>query len=206
MPGRIYVISGPSGVGKSTILDQVIKRVGGLGYSVSHTSRQPRENEVDGENYHFVSREEFLGMVDEGAFVEWARVYDDYYGTSFREVEEKLDKGLDLVMDLDTQGARNIKDRFHESVFIYILPPSLEELERRLRGRGTDEGGVIAKRLEKAIEEIKSCIWYDYIVFNRNVDDSIHQVESIITSERCRTSAQLHKVEKIFNIEISGKQ
>ncbi|MBW2027592.1 MAG: guanylate kinase [Deltaproteobacteria bacterium] len=202
MAPHIFVISGPSGVGKSTILNKVMERVAGLGYTVSHTSRPPRNNEVDGKHYHFVSREEFRRMVEQGAFVEWAQVYDDYYGTSIKEVKEKLDRKLDVVMDIDPQGARNIRGHFKGSLLIYVLPPSLEELERRLKGRATDDKDVIESRLERALKEMESCAWYDFIVFNRELDDSVRKVESIILSERCRSSHQLPRVEEVFKIKV----
>lgn len=202
MAPHIFVISGPSGVGKSTILNKVMERVAGLGYTVSHTSRPPRNNEVDGKHYHFVSREEFRRMVEQGAFVEWAQVYDDYYGTSVKEVQEKLDRKLDVVMDIDPQGARNIRGHFKASLLIYVLPPSLEELERRLKGRATDGKDVIESRLERALKEMESCAWYDFILFNRDLDDSVRKVESIILSERCRSSHQLPRVEEVFKIKV----
>ena len=202
MSGQPYVITGPSGAGKSTIIHQIGKRVKKLGYSISHTSRNPRSNEVNGVDYYFVSRDIFTKMIDDGAFVEWAHVYDDLYGTSFASLDKPLGKGLDVVMDVDSQGAKNIKKYFKQSVLIYILPPSLEVLEKRLRDRALDEDKAIENRLEKAREELKTCLWYDYIVVNEDIDQSVKEVESIIISERCRREKRLPMVSKMFGIEL----
>ena len=200
MHSQLYVISGPSGVGKSTIISQIIKRMKGLGYSISHTSRKPRGKEVDGVHYHFVERKEFRRMIDDGAFVEWATVYDDYYGTSFASLKDQMDQGHDVVMDLDIKGAENVKKHYKEAISIYVLPPSLEELEKRLRGRATDEKNVIGERLKKVMAELKTCVDYDYIVFNEDLETVVYEVESIITSVRCLQSKQLPIAEKIFHI------
>ncbi len=200
MHSQLYVISGPSGVGKSTIINQIIKKVKGLGYSISHTSRPPRGKEVDGVHYHFVERKKFRHMIDDGAFVEWATVYDDFYGTSYASLKDRMDQGLDVVMDLDILGAENVKKHFKDAILIYVLPPSLEELEKRLRGRATDYKIVIGERLKKVQAELKACVGYDYIVFNKDLQTVVHEVESIITSVRCLKSTQLPLAEKIFRI------
>jgi len=200
MHSQLYVISGPSGVGKSTIINQIIKKVKGLGYSISHTSRPPRGKEVDGVHYHFVERKKFRHMIDDGAFVEWATVYDDFYGTSYASLKDRMDQGLDMVMDLDILGAENVKKHFMDAILIYVLPPSLEELEKRLRGRATDDKIVIGERLKKVQTELKACVGYDYIVFNKDLQTVVHEVESIITSVRCLKSKQLPLAEKIFHI------
>ena len=131
MSSQIYVLSGPSGVGKSTLIELLIKKVPGIGYSTSHTSRKPRDNEVNSVDYHFIDRKTFITMVEDGAFVEWAEVYDDFYGTSFSSVHHQMNQGLDVVMDLDSQGAKNIKKHFDNNTLIYILPPSLTILAKR---------------------------------------------------------------------------
>jgi guanylate kinase len=199
MSGQIYVITGPSGVGKSTIIRRLRKELPGIGYSVSHTSRKPRKDEVDGVNYHFVDRETFEKMIEERAFVEWAEVYHDLYGTSFSSLRSQTDQGLDVVMDLDSQGAKNIKGNFQDSVLIYVLPPSLQVLEKRLKGRASDDEAEIEARLEKARKEIENCVAYDHIIFNKNLDRAVEEVSSIILSERSRTPRRLPMVEKTFN-------
>jgi guanylate kinase len=204
MSGQLFVITGPSGVGKSTIIRRLRKELPGVGYSVSHTSRKPRKNEADGVNYHFVDRETFEKMIGDKAFAEWAKVYEDLYGTSFSSLQSQTDQGLDVVMDLDSQGAKNIKKSFQNSVLIYILPPSLQELEKRLRGRASDREAEIRKRLEKARKEIENCVDYDHIIFNEDLDKTLEEVASIILSERSRRSRRLPLVEKNFKISFSS--
>jgi guanylate kinase len=201
MPGQIYVVSGPSGVGKSSIIQAVRQRVDGLGYSVSHTSRKPRGREVDGVDYHFVDRETFQRMIDQGAFVEWAGVYDDYYGTSLTSLQSQVSKGLDVIMDVDIQGAKNIKKASKESVLIFILPPSLEALKKRLRHRKTDDERVITRRIEKASKEIQSCLSYDYLVFNDRLEEAVEETKSIIIAERCKRARRIAKAEELFDIK-----
>ena len=204
MAGQLYVISGPSGVGKSTIVRGVRGRVKGLAYSISYTSRKPREGEVDGVDYHFVERDTFETMIQESAFAEWAEVYDAFYGTPLDGLKAQMSQGLDVILDVDGQGAENLKKRFKESILIYVLPPSLETLDERLRRRGTDEEEVIRARFEKALREIKRCLYYDYIVFNENIDKAVEEVTSIILSVRARRSKQLPMVEKIFSVSLSS--
>ena len=200
MSGQIYVITGPSGVGKSTIIQRLRKKIPGIGYSVSHTSRKPRKNEAEGVNYHFVDRDIFVKMIQDKAFVEWAEVYGDLYGTSFSSLRSQTEQGLDVIMDLDSQGAKNMKASFDDSILIYILPPSLQVLEKRLRGRDSDDEAEIRTRLEKARNEIKKCVDFDYIIFNKNLKQTVDEAAAIVTSSRCLKSKRLPTVEKIFGI------
>jgi guanylate kinase len=190
MPGQLFVISGPSGAGKSSIVKALLSRTNGLVYSISHTSRRPRGSEQNGIEYHFVDTGTFNRMIEAGAFVEWAKVYDDFYGTSFSSLEGQTASGLDVLLDVDSQGARNIRKHFEDSVLIYLLPPSLEVLEKRLESRGTDDEGVIKARMEKALDDMDNCLWYDYIIINDELEKAITEVKSIIISERCRTARQ----------------
>ncbi len=199
MPGQLFVISAPSGAGKSTILMAVSQKVTGLGYSISHTSRKPRGDERNGVDYHFVDDEIFTKMIDEGDFVEWAKVYDNFYGTSSSCLEDLIVSGLDVLMDVDIQGGRNIKNRFPDSVLIFLLPPSLEELERRLRKRGTDDEPVIQARMEIAADDIKNFEWYDYVIVNDKLEKAIDETQSIIISERCLTARRLPEIRKLFD-------
>ena len=198
--GRIFVVSGPSGSGKSTLIREVRQKVPGLGYSISHTSRLPRRQEKNGVEYHFLSKENFQKMIDNGEFVEWAEVYQDLYGTSVSSLRSQITMGLDVIMDIDVQGARNIKDHFKDAILIYVLPPSLEILEKRLRERGTDDEKAIRTRLKKAGKEIKNCVSYDYLVFNDQLDQAVEEMKSILIAERCRKSVRLSKAQTLFNL------
>jgi len=198
MSGCLYVVSGPSGSGKSTIIERVRRRVGSLGFSVSHTTRRPRGAEQDGVEYHFVGQGRFEEMIDQGAFVEWARVYEDYYGTSLEEIRSKTSQGLDVIMDLDVQGAVNIQRRVKESVLIFVLPPSREALEHRLRERGTDEPSVVTARMEKAAEEIAACSRYDYLIVNERLEQAVEEMTAVILAERCRSARRLSEVASRF--------
>jgi len=200
MSGKLFVISAPSGTGKSTILMAVRQRLPGLGYSISHTTRKPRGNERNGIDYHFVDDRTFTKMIDQGDLVEWAKVYDNFYGTSSSNLQDQTASGLDVLMDVDIQGGRNIKKRFPDSVLIFLLPPSLEELERRLRKRGTDDEPVIESRMESAVDDIKNCVWYDYIIVNDKLEPAIDEAQSIIVSERCLTARQLPGIRNLFDI------
>ncbi len=198
--GGMFVVSGPSGAGKSTLIRHVRESAPMLAYSVSHTSRKPRDAEVDGVDYHFVDRDTFMRMVDRGDFVEWAEVYNDLYGTSFSSLETPASQGLDVITDVDVQGAKNIKAHFKESILVYILPPSLDELAKRLKSRRTETEESARKRLEEASTEIKNCLWYDYIIFNDDLTAAVGEMKCVITAERCRRSRQLPKAREVFDV------
>ena len=198
--GQIYVFSGPSGVGKSTLIKKLRERIKNLGYSISHTSREPRNNEINGVDYHFVERNIFNKMIKENAFVEWATVYDDLYGTSLSGLQDQVELELDVLLDLDSQGAKKIKKHFPESILIYILPPSLEVLEKRLRTRATDDDDVIDLRIKQARNELLNCEWYDYLIINNDIEKALNEAASIIVSDRCSNTRSLHKVKKIIGI------
>ena len=200
MAGLLFVISAPSGGGKSTIAAALRQREEGLGYSISHTTRKPRGHERDGVDYHFVDDSTFTRMINEKAFVEWAKVYDHFYGTSSSGLTDLTDSGLDVVLDIDTQGGRNIKKRFPDSILIFLVPPSLQVLEKRLRERSTDDDAIITARMESAADDIKNCVWYDYIIVNDKLETAIDQAHSIIISERCRTARKLPEIRKLFDV------
>ena len=200
MEGRIFVISGPSGAGKTSIIEALKGRVKGLGYSISHTSRTPRRTEQNGVDYHFVTRESFLSMIEAKAFVEWAEVYGNFYGTSFSNLNEQISKGLDVLLDIDSQGADNIRRKFASSILVYVLPPSLEKLEKRLSKRDTDDESTIMRRMETAVREINNCKWYDYIIINEDLESAIEEFKTIMLSDRCRTNRNEHRIKEIFGI------
>ncbi len=189
MNHNIIVISGPSGSGKSTLINMLLKKHPEIVFSTSHTTRPRRPKETKGKEYHFVSEEEFQKMIDDGQFVEWAQVYRNYYGTSLKEIENKMNlaDGHVLVLDIDVQGARNIQEKFPYGLFIFIVPPSLETLEKRLVGREKKVDENIRKRLEVAREELKQYHIYDYIVVNDKLDDAFEALNSIyIAHGNCR--------------------
>ncbi len=185
--GQLFILSAPSGTGKTTILKKVMQEIGKLAFSVSHTTRQPRKGEKDGVDYHFVTVEEFKSMRDEGMFLEWAEVHGNYYGTSRMAVLEQLKKRIDIILDIDVQGASIIaEDDSQDSVSIFVAPPSLQELERRLRGRGTDSEETITVRLGTARKEMGSAAKYDYLVVNDNLDEAVETLKAVLIAERSR--------------------
>ncbi len=198
--GKLFVITAPSGTGKTAIIDIIRKKVEGIGYSVSHTTRPPRRGEVDGVHYCFVARENFEKMIEAHEFVEWAIVYDHLYGTPVSGVESTLSSGKDLLLDLDIQGAQEIKKQFPEATLIFILPPSLKILHERLKRRSAQDDTNIALRMEKAVEEIRKCRDYHFLIVNDDLKKAAGEVEAIIVAQRARTERRFPLVQEIFHM------
>lgn len=184
----VYIISAPSGSGKSTLVNQVRRIVPRLKFSISYTTRAPRAGEQDGREYYFVSRAEFEEMVRKGDFLEYADVFGNYYGTARSFLRQAEQEGKDLLLDIDVQGAAQIKDRIHEAVSIFVLPPNRRELEKRLRNRSLDAEEVIQRRLVTASREIENYYKYDYILVNDRLEESIDALKSILLAERLKRS------------------
>jgi guanylate kinase len=185
--GILFVISAPSGTGKTTLLKRVMARLGELHFSVSHTTREPRSGEQDGRDYHFISKQEFEVMIEDKSFVEWAQVHDNLYGTATAGVEGQLADGEDVILDIDVQGAAIIRDSSKlDGIHIFIAPPHLSVLEERLKGRDTDSEETIQLRLKNAVTEMKAASAYDYLIVNDDLDEAAEILTSIIIAERAR--------------------
>ncbi|WP_442878376.1 guanylate kinase [Clostridium sp.] len=184
--GILVVLSGPSGTGKGTICKELLSKNKTLKISISCTTRSPREGEVDGVNYFFTSEDKFKSMVSENKFLEHANVYGNFYGTPREYVEKTLEMGYDVLLEIDTQGALNVKDTFKDGVFIFVLPPSLAELKSRIVGRGTETEETLNKRFGAAASEIKLATKYHYGVINDTVDNAVSVIEGIIRAEKCK--------------------
>lgn len=186
MTGKLFIISAPSGAGKTSLARALIANGRDIIMSVSHTTRQRRAGEVHGEDYFFVDQPEFLKMVDEGVFLEYAEVYGNYYGTSKLAVQGFIEKGLNVILDIDWQGARNVRSAIPEAVSISVLPPSISELERRLRSRGSDTEDVIQNRMRQAVDEMKHCREADFIVINDQFNDALDDLSLILEGQSDR--------------------
>ena len=184
--GLLIVLSGPSGAGKGTICKALMEKEKDLKLSISATTRQPRSGEIEGKNYFFKSEEEFEKMIENDSFLEWAKVYGHYYGTPKDFVLKNLDEGNDVVLEIDIQGALKIKEKFPEGIFIFILPPSMEELKNRIKKRGTETEEEIIKRFKSAYEELNYVSRYNYVVINDSVEEAVEKIKAIIIAEKCR--------------------
>lgn len=197
--GILLVLSGPSGAGKGTICKYLLANNPSLKYSVSATTRAPRNGEINGQSYHFVSKDNFLDMIAQDELLEYAEVYGNYYGTPNRYVQNLLDENYDVILEIDPQGAMQIKNKFPDAIFVLILPPSLTELSDRIYKRGTDTAEVIRHRLSKAVSELKFCASkYDYLVINDEVNKASDKILAIIAAEKCRVGRNMPVVEEII--------
>jgi len=185
--GLLFVVSAPSGAGKTSLCRAITGSLEDLTHSISYATRKPRPGEIDGRDYYFVSQGRFRDMIQAGDFAEWAEVHSNLYGTSRRVLDDLISKGLDVILDIDTQGAKQIKAKYDTAVFIFIMPPSLDILEERLRNRKSDHEDEIRKRMQRSREEIRDYAMYDYIIVNRDFDRALTELRSIVISERCRT-------------------
>ena len=186
--GKLFVLSGPSGVGKSSLREGVRKRLPELAYSISYTTRAPRQGESEGRDYHFVSLGTFLAMKEAGDFVEYAQVHGNYYGTSRAQLEKHLNNRRDLLLEIDVQGARQVKEHFPRACFIFVLPPDRETLEKRLLERGTEQASDVEQRLEDSSRELLEASWYDYSIVNDVLEEAVEELADIILANASSSS------------------
>ncbi len=196
--GILLVVSGPSGAGKGTICSAVREKYPDLEYSISMTTRAPRNGETEGVSYFFRTDEQFKKLVEEDAFLEYARVYDHYYGTPKKYVLDKIQAGRSVLLEIDIQGAMQVKKRYPKGVFVYIVPPSLEILSQRIHARGTDSEEVIQNRLAQITNELSMMHQYDYVVVNDVLEDAVHKTCAIIEAEKCKLSRNEGQIETVF--------
>ncbi|KGQ35888.1 MULTISPECIES: guanylate kinase [Gallibacterium] len=193
--GNLYIVSAPSGAGKSSLISALLQQQPSyeMQVSISHTTRQPRPNEEQGKHYYFVDHKEFKRLIEEDAFLEYAEVFGNYYGTSLPMIERSLRQGIDVFLDIDWQGAQQVRKKVPAAKSIFILPPSLQELERRLIGRGQDSNEVIAARMKKAISEISHYDEYDYLIINDDFDQALSEIKVILKAEKLRVERQVQR-------------
>jgi guanylate kinase len=196
--GNLIIVSGPSGAGKSALVEGVLRSLDHIRFSVSYTTRAPRGTEQDGVEYYFVDRDEFQSLIRDDALLEWAEVHSNYYGTSRKFVDDLLAQGEDVILDIDVQGAQTIRDKRPDTVSVFVMPPSYEVLRKRLERRSLDEGLVIEQRLKRACNEIRWYNKYDYLIVNEDLDDSIHQLEAIISGSRCRSASRMEAAKSVL--------
>lgn len=190
--GKLFVISGPSGAGKSTVITRLLKQLSNVYFSISATTREPRRGERDGVDYHFIGKEEFEQLIENDQLLEYAEFVGNYYGTPAIPVDEKLNAGYDVILDIETKGAEQVMSKRPEAISIFIFPGSFEILEQRLRLRGTDSEEKILGRLAQAKIECQKAEMYDYIIINDRFETACDEVTSIITAEKCKTAGRLH--------------
>lgn len=184
--GSLFVVSAPSGSGKTTLCKKVVSILPNLDFSVSYTTRSPRPGEINEIDYIFINREKFISMIEQGKFIEWAEVHDELYGTSKESLEKLINSGRDVILDIDVQGAMQIKNKVKGGIFIFVLPPSLEILRKRLQKRSTDTSDMVEKRINRAISEIKNYTEYDYVIINDALEDALEELKSIVISQRAK--------------------
>lgn len=200
--GLLLVVSGPSGAGKGTICKAILDQNDQIKLSVSATTRKPRNGEVHGVNYFFIEKNEFTSMIEKGEFLEYAQIYDNFYGTPKAAIIETLDKGQDVILEIEMQGARQVKEVYPEGIFVFVLPPSLKELKNRIVGRGTETAEEIEKRFSCAFEEIKQIDDYDYFIVNQDVEKSVKELEAIISSEKNKVTRYKNNIIDKFKEEL----
>jgi guanylate kinase len=193
------VVSGPSGAGKTTVLSRVLSELEDIRFSVSHTTRIPRSGEKDGVEYHFVTRREFERLISEGAFLEWAEVHGELYGTARSEYDRAMQDGVDLLLDIDVKGADQVVQKFDDAVTVFVIPPSYTDLERRLRGRGPGDEASFQRRLAVAGEEMSHFRKYQYAILNVDLEASVEALKTVIRASRLRTSRVAETAEKILS-------
>lgn len=184
--GNLIILSGPSAVGKGTVLRALLEEYDDVCYSVSATTRKPRKGEVNGVHYFFMSQDKFKESIENNEFIEWAKVHNNYYGTPRNYVEDTLKSGKDVILEIDIQGARQVADSFSEGVFVFLAPPSMEELKSRIYKRGTETEDVIQTRMSNATKELEEIDRYDYLIINDEVENAVNKLKSIIIAERCK--------------------
>jgi guanylate kinase len=192
------VVSAPSGTGKTSICRKLMKMYPELHFSVSHTTRPPRADEMNGRDYHFVTEESFRQGVAEGAYAEWAENYGYLYGTPLKNMASLPGKGFDLLLDIEPKGAKALKEKFANGIYVFILPPSIDELRRRIQRRGSESDYILEQRITKAIGEIREAFWYNYIIFNDHLDDAVQRLQAIYLAEKCRTEKLMEKIKLLF--------
>ncbi|MDD5722131.1 MAG: guanylate kinase [Syntrophales bacterium] len=198
--GLLMVISAPSGAGKTTLCKRLLAEFSDLRFSVSCTTRPARKGEKDGRDYHFISVEDFTRRQANSEFVEWEEIYGHLYGTLKRDIEDIITRGHDVILDVDTRGARNVKEQYPWGIFVFIMPPSVEVLKERLKKRGSETDDIIKVRFDKAMEEIRANEWYDYVVFNDMMHDSVNIMRSVYIAEKNRRSRLQGRIDYFYRI------
>jgi len=201
--GNLYIVAAPSGGGKTSLVRHLVATLSDIEISVSHTTREIRPGETDGMDYYFVNEEKFMGMVNESAFIEHARVFNNLYGTSEAQINERLEQGIDVALDIDWQGAEQIKRIFPKAVSIFIIPPSIEELEKRLMNRRQDKDEVISDRMIKAQDELSHYPEFDYLIVNDNFEHAAVELRAIVIANRLKMERQINKQTKLLSFLLS---
>jgi guanylate kinase len=196
--GLFIVVSAPSGTGKSSICQKLLQAYPEIKFSVSYTSRPPRPNEVNGKDYYFISREEFQARIDQGEFIEWVENYGNLYGSSRKTMEAFLHEGKDLLLDIEPRGAKKIKQKFKEGVYVFVFPPSRLELLKRLEGRGCETDEIIQKRFKQAESELKEVSWYDYVIFNKDLETAVNKLIAIYVAQKCKRSRLQSEIKQVI--------